>query len=126
MADPHAKELERRRRWIFACFMGGFLIAPFMPVEFTSILTATVWNFSGRFYALVFLVLGTFLRADSITIFSGIENMIVLSFPGFLAVGPAYLAVGVMFFGNLAAAFLFKVAIRRAVFHRIPAGLFAA
>jgi hypothetical protein len=105
--------------------MGGFLIAQFIPVEFTSILSATVWSFSGRVYALVFVIGGTFFRADSVFILSGIANIVGRVSPSLSASGPLYVAIATMFVGNLAAAFLFKKLIRRLVFNHIPAALFA-
>lgn len=119
-------QLVRRRRRVFACFMGGFLIAQFIPVEFTSILTATVWSFSGRMYALGFLIAGTFLRVDSLSIFSGLEALLVRISPGIAGVGPQYVAASVMLFGNLAVAVLFKALLRRTVLSRVPAAMFAA
>ena len=100
--------------------MGGFLIAPLMPVEFTSILTATVWSFSGKVYALVFVVVGTFFRADSYTIFSGIQSFLTRASP-VGAMGLSELAtVAIMFAGNVCAAYLFKRVIRQKILRRLP------
>jgi hypothetical protein len=125
VSPKRTSQLTHRRRAIFACFMGGFLIAQFIPVEFTSILSATVWSFSGRVYALVFVIAGTFFRADSITILAGIANIVSRLSPSELVSGSTYVAIAVMFVGNLAATFLFKALIRRAIFSHIPAVLFA-
>jgi hypothetical protein len=88
--------------------MLGFLILPFMPVQFTSILTAVVWIFSGPLYAVVFTILGTFFRQDSFPIFTGIQHILNLVVPGNVLAFSAPITVSFMFLGNLATAYLFK------------------
>jgi hypothetical protein len=110
----------KSRRRTFACLLGGFLLAPFIPVEFTSILTATVWSVSGGVYALAFLTVGTFFRLDSFSIFTGIEEILgrVLRIaPGAEA---GYLTVGIMFLGNVTTAYFFKLIISSKIARRLP------
>jgi hypothetical protein len=94
------------RHWVFFCAMLGFLMLPFTPVQFTSMLTAVVWIFSGMQYAVVFTVLGTF-RLDSFPIFNGIQDMVQIFAPSVTPFSST-ITVLVMFFGNFATAYLFK------------------
>ncbi len=80
---------------------------PFMPVQFTSVLTAVVWIFAGIQYALVFTVLGTF-RLDSIPIFTGIQSMVRVIAPQSFIPFSEPITVLLMFSGNLATAYFFK------------------
>jgi len=109
------------RRRTFACFMGGFLLTPFIPFEFTSILTAMVWSFSGAAYAAVFAVAGTFLRPDSLTIYSGIQLLLSKAGPVEVRALSEPIAISVMFLGNLCTAYIFKAFIRHKVANRLPA-----
>jgi hypothetical protein len=79
---------------------------PFTPVQFTSILTAVVWIFSGIQYAVIFTVLGTF-RFDSFPIYNGIQEIIEIFAPSMTPLSGT-VTVLVMFFGNLVTAYLFK------------------
>jgi len=110
----------RSRRRAFACCLGGFLLAPFIPVEFTSILTAMVWGFSGVAYAGVFTVIGTFFRADSFTVYSGIQPLVARASPPDIAVWSQVITLAFMFLGNLGTAYLFKRIIRYKVMRRLP------
>lgn len=100
--------------------MAGFLVLPVVPVEFTSIITAVVWSLSGGLPALVFLVAGTFLRVDSVTIFSGIEQIVGHLFPGLPTLVDEGLSVAVMFAGNLGTAYMFKRLVRNRLISRLP------
>ncbi|MDA4118841.1 MAG: hypothetical protein OK455_10935 [Thaumarchaeota archaeon] len=100
--------------------MGGFLVLPVIPIQFTSIITAIVWSISGVFPAMVFLVAGTFLRVDSATIFLGIQQMASRMFPSFSTTVDGEIAVLLMFVGNLATAYLFKRVVRSRLLNRIP------
>jgi hypothetical protein len=97
------------RHWTFFCAMLGFLMLPFMPVQFTSILTAVVWIFSGTQYAVIYTILGTF-RLDSVPIFSGIQNILHLIIPHSVVPFSQSITILLMFSGNLATAYLFKKA----------------
>jgi hypothetical protein len=110
----------RSRRRAFACCLGGFLLAPIIPVEFTSILTATVWGFSGVAYAAVFTVIGTFFRADSFTVYSGIQPLLERASPPDIRAWSQVITLTVMFLGNLGTAYLFKRIIRYKVLRRLP------
>ena len=87
--------------------MLGFLLMPFMPVQFTSILTAVVWAFSGAQFALIFTVLGTF-RLDSFPIFAGLQDLFHIVVPTGLVPFTQLISIAVMFLGNLATAWFFK------------------
>jgi hypothetical protein len=100
--------------------LGGFLLAPFIPVEFTSILTAMVWGFSGVAYAAVFTVIGTFFRADSFTVYSGIQPLVARAFPPDVGAWSQVITLTVMFLGNLGTAYMFKKIIRYRVMRRLP------
>jgi len=80
---------------------------PFMPVQFTSILTAVVWIFSGIQYAVIFTILGTF-RLDSFPIFTGIQNILRLIVPSSVLPFSQSITIAFMFLGNLATAYFFK------------------
>jgi hypothetical protein len=95
------------RHWTFFCAMLGFLMIPFMPVQFTSILTAVVWIFSGIQYALLFTFLGTF-RFDSIPIFTGIQNILRAVAPSSFLPFSEPITILFMFLGNLATAYIIK------------------
>lgn len=94
------------RRTFFYGMM-AFLMLPFMPVQFTSVLTAVVWIFSGTPYAMAFVVLGTF-RLDSVPIYSGIDRIFVMILPTILLGFAGWLTIAFMFSGNLLTAYLFK------------------
>lgn len=98
--------LSHRKTFFYG--MTAFLMLPFMPVQFTSILTAVVWIFSGLPYAVAFVVLGTF-RVDSVPIYSGIDRILVMVLPQVLAGLSGFMTVAIMFGGNLLTAYLFKV-----------------
>jgi hypothetical protein len=110
----------RLRRRAFFCLMGGFLVLPIIPVEFTSIITAVVWSVSGGLPAVVFLIAGTFFRLDSPTIFSGIAGVAGHLFPGYSTALDEAIAIAVMLAGNLATAYLFKRIVRTRLLNRIP------
>jgi hypothetical protein len=95
------------KHWTFFCAMLGFLMMPFMPVQFTSILTSVVWIFSGIQYALVFTFLGTF-RFDSVPIFTGIQNILRVVAPSSFLPFSEPITILFMFLGNLATAYLIK------------------
>ena len=107
------------KRWAFFCGMLGFLLLPFMPVQFTSILTAAVWIFSGIPYAIVFTILGTF-RLDSVPIYAGINNILGLILPVSLSAFSQAIAILVMFSGNLATAYFFKRVLGGKLVNRLP------
>jgi len=98
--------------------MLGFLMLPFMPVQFTSVLTAVVWTFSGVQYALIFSALGTF-RLDSVPIYSGIQNMVRLVVPGSVLPYSQSITILFMFTANLSTAFFFKKVLRSKLVNRI-------
>ncbi len=108
------------RHWTFFCGMLAFLMLPFTPVQFTSILTAVVWTFSGVQYAVVFAIFGSF-SLESIPIYNGIKNIIEVFLPATsgmpLLVGAAVVAV--MLLGNLATAFFFKWALGNKLSQRL-------
>ena len=114
----------RLRRRAFFCLMGGFLVLPVVPIEFTSIITAVVWSLSGGIPALVFLVAGTFLRVDSLTVFTGVAQIAEGLFPSLSFGIDQDIAVAVMFTGNLASAFVFKMIVRKKLLARIPSSSF--
>ncbi|MDA4117924.1 MAG: hypothetical protein OK455_06225 [Thaumarchaeota archaeon] len=89
-----------------------------MPVQFTSVLTAAVWIFSGIQYAVVFTILGTF-RLDSIPIFAGIQNILRLILPNGILPFTQSIAILIMFLGNLAAAYFFKKVLGGKMVNRI-------
>jgi hypothetical protein len=95
------------KRWTFFCAMLGFLMLPFMPVQFTSVLTAVVWIFAGVQYAVVFTILGTF-RFDSPPIFVGITNILSLLLPRGASSFSQEFTILLMYFGNLGTAYFFK------------------
>jgi hypothetical protein len=100
--------------------MGGFLVLPVIPIEFTSIITAVVWSLSGGIPGLVFLLAGTFLRVDSLTVFAGVTQIAERLFPSLSFGIDQYIAVGIMFTGNLASAYFFKMVIKKKLLARIP------
>jgi hypothetical protein len=100
--------------------MGGFLLAPFMPVESTSILTAMVWSFSGKAYAVVFAVLGTFVRFDSGIVYTAIQTLTTKAAPSDFGGWTQPITLSVMLGINLCAAFLFMKIIRHSVAKRLP------
>jgi len=104
--------------------MGGFLVLPVVPIEFTSIITAVVWSLSGGIPALVFLVAGTFLRVDSLTVFTGVAQIAEGLFPSLSFGIDQDIAVAVMFTGNLASAVVFKMIVRKKLLARIPSSSF--
>lgn len=120
MTSNPSGTLTRRRQQVFAWSLGGLLVAPFMPVEFTSILTATVWSFSGGGYALAFLLFGTFLRLDSISVYAGVQEVLIKLFALPPGAASGYATIAVMFFGNVATAYLFRIIIRRKMGGRVP------
>ena len=91
--------------------MMAFLLLPFMPVQFTSILTAVVWIFSGTPYAMVFVVLGTF-RLDSVPIYSGIDRILAMGLPTVMFGFAGWITIAIMFSGNLLTAYLLKRVLR--------------
>src|SRR5579871_2782037 len=72
---PGARPSSRLRGLAFFSLMGGFLLVPAMPVQFTSIITAIVWSLSGALPGVIFLIGGTFFRPDSLPILSGIQGI---------------------------------------------------
>ncbi len=107
-----------RKRAFFA-MMSGFLFVPFLPLQFTSIVTAVVWIFSGTGYAMVFVVLGTFMRADSFTIFSGIQNIFNTFLPVRFDALSQVFSVATMFVGNVATAYLFQRLLKNRLSRRL-------
>jgi hypothetical protein len=116
IAPTSARSVSKHRA--FFCAMLGFLMLPFMPVQFTSVLTAVVWTFSGVQYALVFTALGTF-RLDSVPIYSGIQNMVRLVVPESVLPYSQSITILFMFTANLSTAFFFKKVLRSKLVNRI-------
>ena len=101
--------------------MGGFLLLPVLPVQFTSVITAVVWSFAGPLPAAVFLLSGTFLHADSLPILSGLQNIVARILPGLSPIGDQAGAVVTMLVGNLMTAYLFKLFVKKRILSRLPA-----
>jgi hypothetical protein len=116
----------RFRKHMFAVLMGTFLFLPVMPTEFTSFVTAFVWIFSGAYYAMAFVAVGTFFRIDSVAVFSGIQGVLESTLPPSLTSLDQVITIGVMFTGNLASAYLFRSLLRRKVLSRLPRELRAS
>jgi len=106
---PLVSRVLQRRTFFYG--MVAFLLLPFMPVQFTSILTAVVWIFSGTPYAMVFVVLGTF-RLDAVPIYSGIDRILTMALPTVLIGFAGWITLVFMFSGNLLSAYLFKRVLR--------------
>lgn len=105
--------------------MGGCLILmPLVPIQFTSLITAIVWTFSGPSYAIVFVTAGTFLQADSYTVFFGIQNIVTSLFPNYPLGVHQLITTGVMFGGNLTTAYLFKLVLHRRLLRRFSSSVF--
>lgn len=118
--SPGRRRGSTLRRRAFFSLMAGFLLLPVMPFQFTSILTAIVWSVSGVVPGMVFLVLGTFFRMDSWSIMSGLQGIVRDLAPGSSTLLDQSVALGTMFVGNLASAFLFRLVVRRSLMQRIP------
>lgn len=113
----------RFRKYAFSSLMMGFLIVPFVPLQFTSIITAVVWTVSGPYYAIVFVIVGTFFRTDSISIYYGIQRVLGFFLPQDIAALGQWIAIPIMFFGNLATTMLFKRFLRGKLLERLPGEL---
>lgn len=111
--------LELRSRAFFS-LMGGFLLLPVLPVQFTSVITAIVWSFAGPLPAAVFLLSGTFLHVDSMPIFSGLQDVVARILPSLSPVGDQAGAVASMLVGNLVTAYLFKLFVKKRILSRLP------
>ncbi len=111
--------LELRSRAFFS-LMGGFLILPVLPVQFTSVITAIVWSFAGPLPAVVFLLGGTFFHADSIPIMSGLQDIVARILPELSVPEDQVGAVTTMLLGNLVTAYLFKMFVKKRILSRLP------
>ena len=106
--------------------MSSFLLVPFIPIQFTSIITALVWTFSGPVYAMVFVLAGTFLRADSLPILSGIQDIVSKVLPYQSPEVAQSVTMGLMFSGNVCSAYLFKRILEHRLAKRLPLVCFSS
>jgi hypothetical protein len=97
-----------------------------MPIQFTSMITALVWTFSGRVYAMLFVVAGTFLRMDSLPILSGIQNIVSKVLPNGSPELTQSVTMCLMFAGNVCSAYLFKRILEHRFANRLPVVFFSS